>query len=85
VFYNSNILHCAVYDISNVRATVHVSVGDIRGGSSRARNVLQHGLDWMKNDSFREGLDDRGRSMLDRLLDMQNRVGDDVGYSLVDY
>jgi hypothetical protein len=84
VFYNSNILHCAVYDTSCTRATLHASMGDIRGGSSRARNVLQHGLDWMKEDAFREGLDDRGRSMLDRLLEMQAGVRTDVGYSLVD-
>lgn len=56
-------------------------MGDIRGGSTRARNVLQHGLDWMKEDAFREGLNDRGKLMLSRLIDMQLR-NKQVGYSL---
>jgi hypothetical protein len=58
-------------------------VGDIRGGSTRARNVLQHGLEWMKGDEFRASLpeDLRARKMLDNLLDMQKSSGP-VGYSL---
>ncbi|KXN84189.1 hypothetical protein AN958_12893 [Leucoagaricus sp. SymC.cos] len=43
VFYNSNILHCAAYDSKAKRATLHAMVGDIHGGSMRARNTLQHG------------------------------------------
>lgn len=27
-------------------------MGDIRGGFSRARNILQHGLSWMKDPAF---------------------------------
>jgi hypothetical protein len=58
-------------------------MGDIRGGSSRARNVLQHGLSWMKEDQFRAGLDGRGKSMLSRLIEMQKGVDPgDLGYSL---
>ena len=57
-------------------------MGDIRGGSSRARNVLQHGLHWMKEDRFRDGLDDRGQAMLSRLIEMHKGVHGDVGYSL---
>lgn len=57
-------------------------MGDMRGGSSRARNVLQHGLNWMKDDTFRDGLDARGKVMLDKLIAMQEGVGRDVGYSL---
>jgi hypothetical protein len=59
-------------------------MGDIRGGSSRARNVLQHGLNWMKEDQFRAGLNDRGKIMLSRLIEMQMGVMGDVGYSLSD-
>jgi hypothetical protein len=80
VFYNSNILHCATYDSKHRRATLHASMGDTRGGSSRARNVLQHGLDWMREDRFRLSLDGKSRPMLDRLLAMYNSAAD-VGYS----
>ncbi|KAJ7646714.1 hypothetical protein FB45DRAFT_821192 [Roridomyces roridus] len=80
VFYNSNILHCAAYDCKAPRATLHASMGNIAAGSVRARNVLQHGLSWMKTDEFHEGLDARGKAMLDRLLVLYNSVGE-VGYS----
>jgi len=84
VFYNSNILHCATYDSSAPRATLHGCIGDIRGGSTRARNVLQHGLEWMKSDDFKESLPDdlRARHMLDNLLNMQKNNSGPVGYSL---
>ncbi|CAL1702733.1 unnamed protein product [Somion occarium] len=81
VFYNSNILHCATYDPSAKRATLHASMGSTRGGSSRARNVLQHGLDWMTESRFRKGLNERGRDMLERLIRMKESAGE-VGYSL---
>jgi len=84
VFYHSNILHCATYDSQQRRATLHGTMGDIRGGSTRARNVLQHGLQWMKEDRFRNGLDETGQRMLDSLIEMQNSVQGDVGYSLSD-
>ena len=57
-------------------------MGDTRGGNSRARNILQHGLNWMKEDTFRDGLDARGKAMLDRLIEMRESVDGDVGYSL---
>ena len=82
VFYNSNILHCATYNATKRRATLHASMGDTRGGSTRARNVLQHGLEWMKDAQFRETLDETGQRMLDALIKMQNNVHGDVGYSL---
>lgn len=58
-------------------------MGDVRGGSSRARNVLQHGLLWMKEGRFRDTLNVRGKSMLDRLVKMQKSVNGDSGYSLM--
>jgi hypothetical protein len=83
VFYNSNILHCAAYDSKAPRATLHATIGDIRGGSARARNILQHGLDWIKSDDFRASIPEnwRARKMLDNLLNMQKNSGE-VGYSL---
>ncbi|KAH7930076.1 hypothetical protein BV22DRAFT_1001524 [Leucogyrophana mollusca] len=84
VVYNSNILHCATYDSKQRRATLHGTMGDAQGGSTRARNVLQHGLEWMKEDAFRQTLagNPRGNKMLDLLLAMQKGVKGDVGYSL---
>ncbi|KAG6902695.1 hypothetical protein C0995_012835 [Termitomyces sp. Mi166 len=81
VFYNSNILHCATYNCTEKRATLHATMGNVKGGSTRARNILQHGLNWMKEDTFREGLNDRGRRMLDRLIEMKE-LNVDIGYSL---
>lgn len=51
------------------------------GGSTRARNVLQHGLNWMTKPEFHNGLTDRGKCMLDRLIGMKESV-EEVGYSL---
>jgi hypothetical protein len=56
-------------------------MGDIKGGSSRARNVLQHGLDWMKEERFRATLNEKSKPMLDRLIAMRSS-NDAVGYSL---
>ena len=83
VFYNNNILHCASYSPSRPRATLHACIGDTRGGSTRARNILQHGLEWMKEEEFHETLNSEGRQMLERLVRMQEEFdGKDVGYSL---
>lgn len=82
VFYNSNILHCATYSSATTRATLHACIGDVAGGAARARNVLQHGLEWMTSDEFKNTLSDRGRSMLERLVKMKGDVIGDVGYSL---
>lgn len=81
VFYNSNILHCAAYRPDAPRATLHASMGCTRGGTARARNVLQHGLDWMAAPAFARTLDARGRAMLARLGALRAGAGD-VGYSL---
>jgi len=81
VFYNSNILHCGAYNSKQRRATLHGCMGDTRGGSTRARNVLQHGLLWMTEDRFRDQLSERGKRMLRALIDMKEGVKGDVGYS----
>ncbi|EKM51240.1 uncharacterized protein PHACADRAFT_263276 [Phanerochaete carnosa HHB-10118-sp] len=81
VFYNSNILHCATYTHTTPRLTLHACIGCTRGGSTRARNILQHGLAWMEDEKFRDTLNDTGKEMLERLVKMKNDTGD-VGYSL---
>jgi len=82
VFYNNNILHCATYDPHERRATLHACMGDTRGGATRARMILQHGLLWMKEERFRNTLNDRGKAMLSRLIELQESVNGDLGYSL---
>ncbi|KAI0776945.1 hypothetical protein BD413DRAFT_610523 [Trametes elegans] len=83
VFYNNNILHCATYDARTPRITLHACMGEVRGGPARARNILQHGLGWMKEPRFADTLDERGRRMLERIVRLQESVDGDVGYSLV--
>ncbi|GJE93606.1 hypothetical protein PsYK624_097660 [Phanerochaete sordida] len=80
-FYNSNILHCATYSSSAPRLTLHACIGCTRGGSTRARNILQHGLAWMEGDEFRDSLNDQGKEMLQRLLNMKKGTGN-LGYAL---
>ncbi|KAI0660185.1 hypothetical protein C8Q70DRAFT_80481 [Cubamyces menziesii] len=82
VFYNNNILHCATYSAKEPRITLHACMGEVRGGSARARNILQHGLQWMKEARFAETLDARGKKMLERIVRLQESVNGDVGYSL---
>jgi hypothetical protein len=84
VFYNSNILHCATYNSKEKRTTLHGCMGDAKGGPIRARNILQHGLGWMKEERFRDGLPNEvSRRMLDKLIEMYNKAGDEVfEYSL---
>ena len=82
MFYNNNILHCASYSPYTPRATLHACVGDTRGGSARARNILQHGLEWMRDDAFCDMLSPEGRQMLERLVKMQELRGNEIEYSL---
>jgi len=83
VYYNNNILHCASYNPNRPRATLHACMGDTRGGSARARNILQHDLEWMKEEAFHESLNLKGRQMLERLLRMQKEFhGKEIEYSL---
>lgn len=78
VFYNSNILHCATYRSQSRRATLHGCMGDPKGGASRARNILQHELDWMKGEDFFQILPSlNARRMLDKLIAMSDSSGQD--------
>ena len=81
VFYNNNILHCAAYVQHEERITLHACMGEVRGGPSRARNILQHRLGWMKEEPFKETLDERGRRMLEKIVRLQESIRE-VGYSL---
>lgn len=59
-FYSQRILHRASYLPSAKRATLHGCFGDAsetgRGAAERARNVLQHGVEWMRDPQFGKAL-----------------------------
>jgi Phytanoyl-CoA dioxygenase (PhyH) len=56
IFYNNNILHRAAYFKDQKRATLHACIGTTEGGAHRAENILQHGLEWMKEERFKQSL-----------------------------
>lgn len=68
VFYNNNLLHRADYPQGLTRASLHASMGDTRGGSVRAENIFQHGLDWMKSEEFRKTIPENALTLHDNLL-----------------
>lgn len=71
VFYNNNILHRGIYRHDIERMTLHGSIGHVEGGSLRARNVLQHGRDWIEGVDFSQVEKvDRARGMRERLLEL---------------
>ncbi|TLS24925.1 hypothetical protein PpBr36_08488 [Pyricularia pennisetigena] len=86
-FYNNNIFHRGAYDPTKKRLTIHGSVGHVRGGQLRARNVLQHDVTWIDRCSFKDALGsdqrtlDRAEAMRERLIRLGRESGD-VGYSL---
>ncbi|KAK0524955.1 hypothetical protein OC834_005338 [Tilletia horrida] len=56
---------------------------DTSVGEQRARNVLQHGVEWMKDPQFGAALPERLRPMWDNLLRMERQwAGKNLGYSL---
>ncbi|KAJ3243805.1 hypothetical protein HDU78_011790 [Chytriomyces hyalinus] len=82
VFYNNNIMHRAVYDKSKKRATLHGCMGTVNGGPHRARNILQHGVKWMREERFKETLPVRLLPLYDNLISLANsNEGKDLGYS----
>ncbi|KAF2238548.1 phytanoyl-CoA dioxygenase family protein [Viridothelium virens] len=84
VFYNNNIVHRGIYAKDVERMTLHGSIGDVRGGGSRARNVLQHGVGEWVEDCDLSMLDEETREtaegMRKRLVELGRGRGD-VGYS----
>ncbi|EUC63021.1 phytanoyl-CoA dioxygenase [Rhizoctonia solani AG-3 Rhs1AP] len=91
VFYQNNILHTAAYHPNVKRATLHASMGDIRGGNRRARMILQHQVDWVRGDGFlstfksegppNDGVATRLEGMRNRLLAMADSVHGQLEYS----
>lgn len=59
-FYSQRILHRASYLPSAKRATLHGCFGDAsesdKAAAERARNILQHGVEWMRDPKFSEAL-----------------------------
>jgi len=87
VFYDNNILHRGVYGAGTERLTLHGSVGHVKGGRARARNVLQHGVgEWVGECDFSGlpgGIGARAEGMRQRLCEM-GRASGDVGFSHTD-
>ncbi|KAI9344268.1 hypothetical protein BDR26DRAFT_917266 [Obelidium mucronatum] len=82
VFYNNNIMHRAVYDKSKKRATLHGCMGTVLGGPHRARNILQHGVAWMREERFKQTLPPRLYPLYDNLISLANQnEGKDLGFS----
>jgi len=92
VVYDNNMLHCAVYNPKSPRITLHACTGDARGGKQRARNILQHEVDWLQGDEMMtilKVLDEQDGgirvNMLHNLLTMAKGVDrTSLGYSLKD-
>ncbi|CAO1621128.1 unnamed protein product [Jaminaea pallidilutea] len=85
VFYSQRILHRASYLPTRRRATLHGCYGQAGGGGERARMILQHDVDWMKEASFGDSLPANGRlkSMWQLLMsEYAHRNKSDYGYSL---
>ncbi|EPQ26932.1 uncharacterized protein PFL1_05566 [Pseudozyma flocculosa PF-1] len=89
-FYSQRILHRASYLASRKRATLHACYGDIgddeageAGGAERARNILQHGVEWMRDEEFGASLPPRLRPMWNNLIRTEKKWAEkDLGYSL---
>ncbi|KAG8955475.1 hypothetical protein FRC04_008826 [Tulasnella sp. 424] len=92
VFYNNNILHCATYDNTVPRVTLHACMGDTRGGEKRARNILQHDVSWIKAPDMvgtLEDLDKKDRGirlqMLQRLVQLADTTAGEGGSQTLEY
>lgn len=85
VYYNNNIFHRGAYKSGVERMTLHGSVGHVKGGGHRAKNVLQHGVrDWIEQidlSMLSESEKKRAEGMRKRLVALGEQAGD-VGYSL---
>jgi hypothetical protein len=75
VFYDNNILHRAAYFCANKRSTLHASMGTIEGGHHRAGVILQHGLDWMTTDGFKDSLPQSLHTPYNNLISMADKAG----------
>lgn len=75
VFYDNNILHRASYDCTQKRSTLHASMGTIEGGHHRAAVILQHGLDWMNTEEFKNTLPQSLIKPHTNVIEMANKAG----------
>ncbi|KAK6362683.1 hypothetical protein TWF730_000139 [Orbilia blumenaviensis] len=74
VFYENDILHRAEYDTKK-RVTLHGSLGK-EGQIERARMVLQHGVEYLKEDGFADGMGETGKKMWRNLMDGYGKSSD---------
>ncbi|CBQ73565.1 conserved hypothetical protein [Sporisorium reilianum SRZ2] len=86
-FYSQRILHRASYLPTAKRATLHGCYGDAsqggNGPAERARNVLQHGVEWMRDPEFGRSLPATLKPMWTNLMRMDALYADKkLGYSL---
>lgn len=80
-FYNNNIYHRGAYRSDVQRMTLHGSIGHVAGGSLRARNVLQHGREWIGKVDLSQVEDvKRAEAMRRRLLEL-GEAHKTTGYS----
>ncbi|SNX85068.1 uncharacterized protein MEPE_03777 [Melanopsichium pennsylvanicum] len=86
-FYSQRILHRASYLPSVKRATLHGCFGDAseggKGAAERARNVLQHGVEWMRDPQFGKDLPESLKPMWANLIRMDAAYANkQLGFSL---
>lgn len=82
-FYNNNILHRGAYKCDVERMTLHGSMGHVQGGAMRARNVLQHGREWIGKVDL-GGLDEKERQVAEGMRDRLVKLGstyEETGFS----
>jgi hypothetical protein len=82
-FYNNNILHRGAYKCSVERMTLHGSMGHVQGGGLRARNVLQHGREWIGKVDL-TGLGEKERAVAEGMRDRLVALGseyEETGFS----
>ncbi|KAF3936360.1 hypothetical protein ABW20_dc0108781 [Dactylellina cionopaga] len=77
VFFDNDILHRAEYNPSQHRATFHGCMG-VEGQIERARMVLQHGVEYLKQESFADGMDAVGQKMWRNLMEGYGRSSNTV-------
>lgn len=82
-FYNNNILHRGAYKSDVERMTLHGSMGHVQGGALRARNVLQHGREWIEKVDL-GGLNGKDRAVAEGMRDRLVALGsayEEIGFS----
>ena len=88
IFYDNNVIHTGRYDSRKERLTLHGCVGDVRGGTGRARNILQHGLGTWAHDVSFGGLEpatkQRAEGMKRSLLKLGSEAGEDAQRGIYD-